>query len=177
MKNDEAYAYAWEHAARNPDGSVVESSLVELLAASIDFDEGKERLGHAQRIVARRKRPGQTAPDGAIVFPGMEHYPYEPDRLLADDDGNLVENALARMKYKAAEAKRSQEAVQRAVDRAKRDQQEAGHFATWIDEQYAAGRDPREITWDTCVRETGLWKDEDVEPDESEDAGVIDGAA
>lgn len=35
----------------------------------------------------------------------------------------------------------------------------AGHFAVWVAEQYAAGRHPREINWDTCVRETGLWKD------------------
>lgn len=163
MKPDAAYAHAWEHADRNPDGSVVEKSLVDLLADSIDFDEAKERRGHAQRMVARRKRPGQTAAEGAVVFPGLEPYAYEPDRLLADHEGNLIENRDARMKFKAAEAGRSQEAVQKAVDRATRDQQEAGHFATWADEQYAAGRNPAEITWDTCVRETGLWKEADVE--------------
>lgn len=166
MKSDDAYAYAWEHAERNPDGSVIERSLVELVAQTIDFDETKERRGHAQRIVARRKRPGQTAAEGAVCFDGMDLYPYEPLRLLADDDGNLIENHHARMKYKAAEAKRAQDNAKKAVDRASREQREHAHFSSWADEQYAAGRDPAEITWDTCVRETGLWKDAEVEPDE-----------
>ena len=165
MKSDDAYAYAWEHADRNPDGSIIESSLVDLLAASIDFDVAKERRGYAQRVVARRKRPGQTAPEGAIVLPGLEPYTYEPDRLLADDGGNLIENQHARIKYKAAEAKRAQRSALKAAARAAREQNEAGWFATWADEQYAAGRDPAEITWDTCVRETGLWKDAEVEPE------------
>ncbi|HZM83743.1 MAG TPA: hypothetical protein VFC19_49120 [Candidatus Limnocylindrales bacterium] len=164
MRSDIAYDWAWQHANRNPDGSVVEESLVTLLAQAIDFDEAKERRGHAQRIVARRKRPGQTAPEGAIVFPGLELYAYEPDRLLADEHGNLIENRRARIKFKAAEAKRSQQDAQKAAARAARDQLEVGHLATWADDQYAAGRNPAEITWDTCVRETGLWKDADVEP-------------
>lgn len=172
MKSDIAYDWAWQNCQRNPDGSVIEDSLVALVASSIDFDEAKERRGHAQRIVARRKRPGSTAPEGAVVFAGMEQYAYEPDRLLADEDGNLIENRRARMKFKAAEAKRAQDDAQKATARATREQNEAGHFATWADEQYAAGRDPAEITWDTCVRETGVWKD--TTGDESSD---VDGAA
>lgn len=164
MKSDDAYAYAWEHADRNPDGSIIEASLVHLLAASIDFDVDKERRGHAQRIVARRKRPGQTSAEGAIVLPGLEPYAYEPHRLLADDKGNVIENAEAVIQFKTAEAKRAQAAAQAAAERASREQNEAGHFAVWTAEQYAAGRNPAEITWDTCVRETGLWKDADVEP-------------
>lgn len=165
VRADEAYTYAWEHADRNPDGSVIESSLVDLLATSIDFDEAKERRGHAQRIVARRKRPGQTAAEGAVCFPTLELYPYEPTRLLADDDGNLIENQNARIKFKAAEASRAQQGAQAALDRASREQREHAHFSVWSIEQYEAGRDPAEITWDTCVRETGLWKDADVESD------------
>lgn len=170
MKSDAAYAHAWQNCDRNPDGSVVEDSLVALLADAIDFDEAKERRGHAQRMVARRKRPGQTAPEGVVVFPGMEHYAYEPQRLLADDAGNLIENQSARIKFKAAEAKRAQDDAQKATSRAVREQNEAGYFATWADDQYAAGRDPREITWDTCVRETGLWKDADPEPTDDDSA-------
>lgn len=173
MRTDDAYAYAWQHAARNEDGSVVESSLVDLLASNIDFDEAKERRGHAQRIVARRKRPGQTAAEGAVCFDGMELYPYEPDRLLADEKGNLIENRRAGIRFKAAEAARAQDGAKKALDRATREQREHAHFSVWLAEQYAAGRDPSEITWDTCVRETGLWKDADPESevdDEDPDA-------
>jgi len=173
MKSDDAYQHAWTLANRNPDGSVIESSLVEMLAECVDFDANKARLGLAQRIVARRKRPGQTAPAGSVVFPGMEHYAYEPSRLLADDKGNVIENERARIEFKVAEAKRAQADVQRAAERAAREQGEAGHFAVWTAAQYAAGRDPGEITWDACVRETGLWKDD--EPAEAfDDAHDLD---
>lgn len=167
MKSDAAYDWAWRNASRNPDGSIVEGSLVDLVASSIDFDEAKERRGLAQRIIARRKRPGQTAAEGAVVFPGMEPYAYEPHRLIADDEGNLIENRDAKVRFKAAEALRAQEAAQKAMDRAAQEQREAGFFATWVAEQLEAGRDKSEITWETCVRETGLWKD--TEGDEVSD--------
>jgi len=173
MKTDDAYTYAWDHAARNPDGSVIEDSLVAILAVHVDFDVDQARRGLAQRIVARRRRPGQTAPEGSIVFPGMEHYAFEPQRLLADNDGNLIPNEHARIKYKAAEAGRAQADVSKAASRATREQTESSHFAIWADEQYGAGRNPAEITWGSCVRETGLWKDGEAEnsADVDEDYG------
>lgn len=168
MNSHDAYEFAWNNARRNPDGSVVEDDLVGLVAASVDFDVDAAKRGLAQRIIARRKRPGQTASEGSVVFPGMEHYAYEPHRLLSDDDGNLTENQHAWVKFKAAEARRAQIDAQRAVDRASREQNESGYFAVWAADQLAAGRPQSEVTWDTCVRETGLWKDVDPEPDEAE---------
>jgi hypothetical protein len=165
VNNNEAYERAWRLAKRNPDGSVIEESLVATLAAVIEFDLAKAKLGLAQRIIARRKRPGQTSPDGAVVFDGMEHYAYEPNRLLSDDQGNVVENRDARLKFKIAEAKRAQTDAGKALDRATREQNEAGHFAQWTAEQFEHDRDPDEIIWDSCVRETGLWKDADIDPD------------
>ena len=167
MRSDDAYDYAWDNARRNADGSRVLDSMVELLADVVDFDAAEARKGLARRIIARRKRPGQTAPEGSVVFPGMEMYAYEPNRLVSDDEGNVTENRHARAKHKAAEANRAQADARKAVDRASREQREQGHFAVWSAEQYEAGRDPREITWDTCVHETGLWKD--ALPEDSDD--------
>lgn len=171
MNNDEAYAYAWDHAEQNPDGSRVESSIIALLAQHVQFDVDKAKLGLARRILARRKRPGQTAPAGEVVFPGMEHYAYEPHRVLADNDGNVIENAAAPIRYKTAEAKRAQEDAKKAFDRQSREQNEANHFAEWAADELAKGRHPREVTWDNCVRETGLWKDvqPEVEPEANDD--------
>jgi hypothetical protein len=169
MRSDDAYRNAWESADRNPDGSVVQSSLVDHIAATVDFDVAAAKRGLAQRIVARRKRPGSTAAAGAVVFPGMEHYAYEPDRLIADTDGNVVPNSQARLKHKIAQADRAAADAEKANARQARDQREANHFAAWADEQYATGRDPREITWDTCVRETGLFKDADTDVEAIED--------
>lgn len=165
MNGEQAYAFALANAQRNPDGTIVEQALIEIVANAADFDVNEARLGQARRIVARRKRPGQTAPIGVVTFPGLEEYAYEPERLIADDDGNVVENRLAKPEHKQAEARRADEAAQRAHDRWELEQLEADHFTTWHKEQRAAGRDPRELTWDVCVRETGLWKDDTAEGD------------
>lgn len=158
MNGEQAYAFALANAAKNPDGSVVEESLIEVVAHAVDFDADKERLGLARRIVSRRKRPGQTAAAGAVCFPGMEEYAYEPDRLVADDSGNVIRNRDAKPEHKQAEARRADEAAQKAHDRWELEQLESEHFTAWEKEQRAAGRDPKELTWDACVRETGLWK-------------------
>lgn len=171
MNSDQAYEWAWEHADRNQDGTVVEGSLVALVAERIDFDAAKERHGKAQRVVANRKRPGRTASAGAVVLPGMEPYRYEPLRLLADGAGNLVENRHATPEVKDAAASRSVRAAGKAMDRADRDGREADEFRWWATRQYEAGRDPAEVTWDTCVREAGMWKDADVDPDADAEAG------
>jgi hypothetical protein len=165
VNSADAYAYAWSHAERNPDGSLVEASLVELIKDNVDFDADAAKRGLAQRILARRRRPGQTAPAGEVVFPGMEHYAYEPHRVLGDDRGNIIENAAAPVRFKTAEARRAQVDAQAAVVRASREQREAGHFADWTAEELIRGRDPREVTWDACVRDTGLWKDADITGD------------
>lgn len=171
MNNRDAYQFADQHARRNADGSVVEEDLVDLVESVLDFDARQAKRGLAQRIVAARKRPGATAPEGAVVFPGMELYAYEPHRLLADDTGNVIENQHARMRFKAAEAKRAQEDAKRATDRAAREQNEAGHFAVWAADELAKGRPVAEVTWDTCVRETGLWKDAEPEAPDEADGG------
>jgi hypothetical protein len=159
VNSEEAYTYAWEHAKQNPDGSRVETSIVELLADHLPFDAAKAKLGRAQRVLANRKRTGQTAPDGVVVFPGMEHYAYEPHRVIADAEGNLIENERATERFKDAEASRAKVDSLRAAARAERERNEAQHFAAWAVKEMANGRHPREIVWDTCVRETGLWKD------------------
>lgn len=160
MNGDQAYAFALANAQRNTDGTIVEKSLVEIVAHAADFDEDDARLGQARRIVARRKRPGQTAPAGVVAFPGLEGYAYEPFRLIADDAGNVVENRNAKPQHKQAEARRADDAAQKAHDRWELEQAESDHFTAWEKEQRALGRDPRELTWDACVRETGLWKDD-----------------
>jgi hypothetical protein len=172
VKPDEAYAYAWQHADRNADGSRVQSSMVDLLAANIDYDldEAKRRL--AQRVIASRKRSGQTVAAGAVVSPGMEPYAYEPHRLLDDGAGNVVENQHARPAVKQAEWERSRLALSKAADRADRDGAEVAEFDFWAAQQHEAGRDPAEVTWGKCVREFGLHKDVDVEADPSDEDGA-----
>jgi hypothetical protein len=156
VNGEQAYRFGLANAARDTDGNVVEKSLVEIVAHAIDFDPEKERLGLAQRIVSSRKRPGQTAPAGKVCLPGLESHEYEPDRLIADGAGNVIENWRATAKHKKAEAARSLMAYERASERAEQDRVEADLITEWTNTEQANGRDPHELIWGTCVRETGL---------------------
>lgn len=159
MNGEQAYQFALANAQRNSDGTVVEKSLVDMVAHAIDFDAEKERLGLAQRIVSARKKPGMTAPAGKVALPGLGVREYEPQRLVADDDGNLIENALAAPRHKRGEARRSALNAERARERAEQDEVEAHLIETWAAEQGATGRDPRELNFGTCVAELGLLGD------------------
>lgn len=156
MNGEQAYRFGLANARRNSDGTIVEESLVDIVAHAIDFDPEKERLGLAQRIVSRRKKPGMTAPAGKVALPGLGLREYEPERLVADDDGNLIENSKATARHKRAEARRSAANADRANERAEQDKAEADLIDAWTHDQQAAGRDPRELTFGACVAELGL---------------------
>ncbi len=156
MNGDQAYRFALANATRDANGNVDEKSLVDMVAHAVDFDPDKERLGLAQRIVSSRKRPGQTAPAGKVCLPGLEPYGYEPDRLIADGGGNVIENWRAGEKHKRAEALRSELAFERARDRADQDTTEADLIGEWTAAEQAKGRDPHQLIWGTYLREAGL---------------------
>lgn len=156
MNGEQAYELAYRYAERTPDGERVEESLIELVAGNIDFDAEEQRLNLARRIVARRKRPGSTVPDGVVAIPGLEKFAYEPHRLIADDAGHVIENRHAKARHKLAEARRAREAVRAAGDRAEQADREAAHLKDWTDAQKQQGREPAALVWDVCVRETGL---------------------
>jgi hypothetical protein len=164
MNGEQAYRFALANAVRDADGNVDEKSLVDIVAHAIDFDPDKERLGLAQRVVSSRKRPGQTSAAGKVCLPGLEPYGYEPDRLIADGNGNVIENWRATEKHKRAEAARSRMAWERASERAAQDRVEAELIAEWATAEQEKGRDPHELIWGTCVRESGLLDGEDVAP-------------
>lgn len=156
MNGEQAYRFALANCQRDAAGNVDEKSLVDIVAHAIDFDEEKERHGLAQRIVSARKRPGNTAPAGKMCIPGLEEYEYEPDRLIADGEGNVIENWRATVKHKRAEAVRSGLAAERALERAAQDEAEADLIGEWANGENQKGRDPHELIWGTCVRESGL---------------------
>lgn len=156
MNGERAYEVAYKYAEHTTDGAVVEESLVKLVAQFVDFDVDEQKLNLARRIVARRKRPGQTEADGVVALPGMEKFAYEPHRLIADDAGNVIENQHAKAVHKLAEARRARDAARSAGERAEQTAREATHLDEWTEKQKQQGRDLDALVWDTCVRETGL---------------------
>lgn len=156
MNGEQAYRFALANAQRNAEGGVSEEALVDIVERMVDFDADKERRGYAQRIVSRRKRPGQTDPAGKVCIPGLEAYEFEPDRLVADDDGNVVENARALATHKQAEARRAGVAAERAAERKHREQREADELSEWTVAEQAKGRHPRELTFGAFLTEHGF---------------------
>jgi hypothetical protein len=159
VNGEAAFRFGLANADRNTDGTIVEKSLVEIVARAIDFDPEEQRLGLARRVVSARKKPGMTAPAGKVALPGLGLREYEPERLVADDGGNLIENSRATVQHKKAEARRSASNADRAVERAEQDQAEAELIDAWAKEQRQAGRDERELVFGACVSELGLLDD------------------
>jgi hypothetical protein len=166
VSEQEAVEKALAELPRNADGSIDEKDLIDRVAELLDFDEDTERHAKAVRAVARRRRPGSSEPDGQIALPGLEPYAYEPARLIADNEGRVIEQAQARPAYKAAEASRAENNARRARLWADRKTMEHRDYAQWTIEQLEAGRDPREITYDAFVREAGIWRDGPAAPEQ-----------
>src|SRR6266498_5975755 len=131
MTRDEAYQEALEEADRNPDGSVDEKSLIDILARKLDIDEDSIRYKEAKRLINKKSRPGQTQCEGQLSLLGETPYAYEPERLVRFGDGKVVENRRSRPVAKQAEAERAQKNVQRVMNWAQRKQKESNQFSQW----------------------------------------------
>jgi hypothetical protein len=171
MKAEEAVDRALSTVPRNPDGSADEKTLIDEIMALLDFDPEQELRNKATRALDRRKKPGASEPDGQITIPGLGTYGYEPDRLVADNDDHVVEQAKARPNFKEAEAARARKNARQQQIWADRKTEESALFAEWSLKELAAGRDLAKITFDPFVRETGLWDPGDgpTEPDDGGD--------
>lgn len=169
MKEDEAVDAALRNAARNEDGSVDEKALIDDVAALLDFDEDQERRNKATRAIKRRRSPGHSTPDGQIAIPGMEPYAYEPNRLVADNEGHVVEQAKCRPHFKRAEAERARDKAIRQAVWANRKTQESESFAGWSLDQAVNGRPASELTFGSFVLGAGFWREAGVDTEPEQD--------
>lgn len=172
MKEDQAVDAALESLPRNEDGSVDEKALIDAVAKLIEFDEAQERINKATRAVKRRRKPGSSAPEGQIAIPGMDAYGYEPERLVADNEGHVVEQRVSRPHFKRAEAERAREAARRHQVWANRKTEESEAFAAWAIEQLGQGRRADAINFDIFLKDAGYWKDGDAPVEVDPEDGV-----
>jgi hypothetical protein len=90
-------------------------------------------------------------------LPGFnEAWDYEPDRLVSDDQGNIIEQSRALPEFKAAETARAEKNVERAVEQLRRKSAENAEFQKWALAQALAGRPALDLTWGNCIRENAL---------------------
>ena len=99
----------------------------------------------------------QMIAGGKVSMPNEESstlVDYDPQRLVSNGNGRIIENELAPVDFKVAEAARAQKgkdkrwAAQLAA--------EAELHQRWATAERAKGRPERELTFGNCVRETGV---------------------
>ena len=91
-----------------------------------------------------------------LSFPGFGTWPWEPRRLVRSGDGDLIENRMASLRFKLADAQSSGKDVDEARASYRRKKHEADVFTAWTIEQRQAGALHAELTWGRCVEALGL---------------------
>lgn len=153
-------AEAKARVARDKEQGMQEVELEQVLASLIEIDTNKEKLRRAKDIIANQKKHGSIDPATAtqLVLPLGDSYAYEPDRLVSDGAGRIIENCKATIRFKQADARRSREKVAEQQIWASRKTEESEIFSAWATEQALKGRPALDLTWGNCVAETGLLK-------------------
>lgn len=148
---------AKKNTKRAENGSFNEEELIGNLAAIVPFDVDKERRKKAHSLITRSKRPGATKPDGQLLLPGFNKArDFEPNRMVSDDLGNIIEYHRALPEFKSAAVGRAQVNVDRAVEELRALTAEMRIHQEWALEQALAGRPALELTWGNCIAEKGL---------------------
>ncbi len=145
------------NAKRAADNTFSEPELVDELTKLIDFDVQREKRKKAKKMIDDLAKPGSTEPSGQLCLPGLEPYDYEPERLVRDEQGRIVENAFATPSFKTAEAKRARKHAREATVWSDIKSEEVETISTWAMKELMRGRPATEINWGTCVKELGLW--------------------
>lgn len=173
MRPEDAIDAALKLAERDGNGAVDQKKLIDAVAELIEFDADDERRQKAHRAVARRRKPGSTAAVGQLAIPGLGSYAYEPHRLVADDNGHVVEQDRALVAFKQAEAERARDNARRQQVTADRKTSESEGHAIWAIEQLQRGRPMRELTFGAYIREAEVWSPE-AAPAEADNQEEID---
>lgn len=145
---------------KRPDGSVSEKELRTALALLLPPpDPTAEAQKRAQQIIdSLSKQVGEDADEIVSTQLNLfgDSYGHDLKRLVKDLDGNIIEHGAATLKFAEAELTRSSQHTARVTNWNTRKGQQVIHFKAWTDAQLARGRDPKQLTWGNCVRETGV---------------------
>jgi len=139
------------------DGTFKEQDLRDVLRTFVVINVEKETDRRVQEIIDSETKPGSTKPTGQLRLPTLELYDYEPDRLIRNDDGDMIEQDRAPVDFKFAEARRARKHVSEALEWADRKEEEASSHAKWVIEQQKKGR-TKKLTFGDFVREAGLFQ-------------------
>ena len=167
MNEREIREEALRVATRNNDGSIAphvfEEALADRIRADLNVEEAIIRK-EARLIMWRAQQPGVTPAHGSIKFAGDEPYPWEPDRLIAGVDGNLIEQRNATPPHMQASRTRENaklEKLQAELEELEAEAEWEHHlddaFQAWAGAALA-GDDDADIVFDRFIREAGIRK-------------------
>lgn len=159
------YDQAKRRCKPNPDGSYVEicvqSELARMVRADLDLDHAA--MLKAKKIIEKlSKQDGEEDDDDDDSESTQQlelfgdTYAYNPQRLIKDAIGNIIEEDKATLSFLLAELARSTQHMSRVAIWNNRKARKAQHFQKWHEQQTAAGRSSLELTWGNCARETNV---------------------
>lgn len=150
------YAKAKAMAKQKKDRSVTEAEVFRELKKIVPFNEDAMREHEAKRVIDAvcKAVPGEIF--GQLYFDGFDPWDYDPERIIRSDDGDLIENRLATIRFKVADAQRSNKHADDALASSRRKQHEANVFMRWTVEQLTAGANPETLTWEACLESLGV---------------------
>jgi hypothetical protein len=158
MKHFDPVDAAKAKCPRRDDGSIDESVLIKILAPMKVVDVEAEQLRWAKDQISKRTKINATPPNGQLWLPGInDGYPYEPERLIRDDDGNIIEQSKAPVNFKVADAKRAQKHAEETAYHASVKFREMTEHMVWANERLRQGR-RENLTFDDFVKESGIWR-------------------
>jgi hypothetical protein len=146
---------------RQRDGRFKEPDLIAALKTLITIDVEEELDRRAKAIIDTETKPGSTKPTGQLRLPTLEFYDYEPDRLIRNDNGDMIEQDRAPVDFKFAESARAAKHVREAIEWDERKRKETEMFAAWVIEQQTNGR-TKKLTFGDFIRESGLFQSFDI---------------
>lgn len=143
------------------DQSYDMDEVAEKIADQISIDARVMQLRQAKQDLALlRREEDDDESDGPQLrlnlFGEGRLVDYDPFRLVLGPRNRVVTHHLAPLEYKVEERNRAK--LNRELAQAKEaiKAREVDIFAAWSSEQIGQGRDPQDLIWGNCVRETGI---------------------
>jgi hypothetical protein len=150
---------------KNPDGSVDWRVLREHVKKLIKIDAESALNEKADRLIKRNTKPGGTQAKGQLTLPGIEPYPYEPNRLIkgpAKDDGEepVIIQDEAPQKFKVSQFDREMDNMRKVLKRISYTSAEVKGFNDYLESERKSGNNEwASITFGDYLRKTGRISD------------------
>jgi hypothetical protein len=160
------YEKARDLTPKNQDGSTNVADLLRTLEKIIPFDEKIFLRREAKRVLTVVSKKAMDDYDGQLHFENFGSWDWEPKRVIRSHDGKVIENQFATLKFKLADAERSNKHAGDAFASSKRKQHEYNVFSRWVNEQPVMGADREKLTWGDYVQALGIHEPPPAPPED-----------